>query len=154
MAKIFKTTKDVADTIEDVFGSTGLDAFLNLRIMSLTKAKDIVKITKASAATEFLTNSDCTIQVFVYEAAFDRLTDPQKVKLIEGAFSNVYYDSEKDKVSVDNSQYGEILRMRQKYEDYVDLIETGQLLIQQIDEEEKERKAAEKEAKKNNQQAE
>lgn len=150
MAKIFKTTDDVAKMVHAAFDETHLDVFgVGIRVMSLTKSKDVVKISKANAATEFLTNSDGMLQVFIYEEAFDRLSDLGKLKLLEGAFSNVSYDTEKDKLLIDSSQYGEIIRMRQKYPDYLDVIETSQLVMQQIEDEEKERKAQEKEAKKN-----
>ena len=87
--------------------------------------------------------------MIIYEDALDRLTDKLKEDLIEGALSNVSYDSEKDKLNVDNSQYGEILRMRIKHDDYLDTIETSLITIEAIAEEEKERKREEKEAKKN-----
>ena len=68
--------------------------------------------------------------------------------MIEGALSNAYYDSEKDKLNIDNSPFGEVIRMSKKYPNYIQDLETVQLTIEQIIEEEKERKAAEREAKK------
>ena len=87
--------------------------------------------------------------MIIYEDALDRLTDKMKEDLIEGALSKVSYDSEKDRLTVDNSQYGELLRMRIKHDDYLDTIETSLMTIEDIAEEEKERKREEKEAKKN-----
>ena len=49
---------------------------------------------------------------------------------------------------VDSSRYGEMLRMRRKLPNYIDILEEGQLVIEQIADEEKERKEAEKEEKK------
>lgn len=83
----------------------------------------------------------------MYEEAFDRLNDEQKRKLMEGVLSNVSYDTEKEKLNIDNSRYGEAIRMRRKYSDYGDIIETSVLVIEEIQEEEKQRKEEEKERK-------
>ena len=107
-----------------------------------------MKISRANATTEYLTNSDDLITLFVFEQAFDRLSDEQKNLLMEGVFSNVAYDTEKDKLIVDNSRYGEFIRMRRKYENYGDVIEVSTMMIEEIAEEEKRRKEEEKLAKK------
>lgn len=149
MAKIFETSADIKELADEVFENTGLSSIgIRLKVMSLTKSNTIAKTMKPSATTEFLTHGDGTVHLFIYETAFDRLTDDIKKKLLEGSLSNVDYDTEKDRLSVDNSQYGELIRMKRKYPDYPDTIETAQLVIEQVEEEERERKAAEKEMKK------
>lgn len=154
MAKIFETSQDIAELAHSKFEDTGLPQMgMNLKVMSLTKAKDILKVGRANATTEFLTNKSDIVTLFIYEEAFDRLSDEMKSKLMEGALSNVSYDTEKDKLLIDNTKYGEFIRMRRKYVDYGDIIETSTLVIEQIAEEEKQRKEEEKarkaEAKKN-----
>ena len=149
MAKLFETSEDIVELAESKFEETGLAQIgINLRIMSVSKAKDILKISRANATTEYLTNSDDLITLFVFEQAFDRLSDEQKNLLMEGVFSNVAYDTEKDKLIVDNSRYGEFIRMRRKYENYGDIIEVSTMMIEEIAEEEKRRKEEEKLAKK------
>ena len=149
MAKLFETSEDIVELAESKFEETGLAQIgINLRIMSVSKAKDILKISRAKATTEYLTNSDDLITLFVFEQAFDRLSDEQKNLLMEGVFSNVAYDTEKDKLIVDNSRYGEFIRMRRKYENYGDIIEVSTMMIEEIAEEEKRRKEEEKLAKK------
>ena len=149
MSKIFSTSPDIVEMAMDEFEKTGLPQVgLILRVMSLKKANAAVKVSKASAPTEFLTKGEGTIQMFIYEEVFNKLSDNDKKMLLEGALSNVSYDSEHDKINVDNSQYGEVLRMRQKYSNYLDLIESSLIAIEQIAEEEKERKLAERESKK------
>lgn len=149
MAKLFETSEDIVELAENKFEETGLAQIgINLRIMSVPKAKDILKISRANATTEYLTNSDDLITLFVFEQAFDRLSDEQKNLLMEGVFSNVAYDTEKDKLIVDNSRYGEFIRMRRKYENYGDIIEVSTMVIEEIAEEEKRRKEEEKLAKK------
>ena len=151
MGKVFKTSEDIADRIIDEFNNIGLAQYgINIRIMSKRKAPEIIKVTKANDTLEYAMGEDDLICVYVYEDAFDRLGDTEKQKkLIEMAFSVVSYDSEKDKIIVDNNPLHPIFNMRRKYgEEALDLAETADLLIAQIEEEEKERKKAMKENKK------
>lgn len=150
MAKIFETNDDVVELIENKWGETGLDAYgLNLKIMSVAKAKDIVKVSKASATTEFLTKKQDMIQVFVYEAALERLPIDVQNRLVEMAMTNVAFDNEKGKVLIETNPYAQIFAMRRKYgETAINDLEIANTVMQQLVEEEKERKQAEKEAKK------
>jgi hypothetical protein len=149
MAKLFKTSEDIVQMAEDKFEETSLPQIgINLKVISMTKANEVLKVSKASATTEFLTKSSDMVTLFVYEDAFDRLTDEQKYKLMEGALSNISFDSEKDKLNVDNSRYGEFIRMRRKYEDYGDIIEESIMVIEQLADEEKRAKEEERAAKK------
>jgi hypothetical protein len=102
-------------------------------------------VSRANATTQFLTNKD--VILVIYEEAFDRLSDEFKNKLMEGVISNVSYDTEKDRLNVEGDIAKELFRMRKKYENYVDVMETAYLIIQQIEDEEKERKEAEKQRK-------
>lgn len=141
--KLFKTSEDIAEQIQDIFENTGLPQVgVNLKIISTTKAKNAIKVSKASAREQYLTNKD--IIMTVYEEAFDRLSDEIKEKLIEGNLSCVTYDTEKDKLNVDGDIAKEIFRMRKKYENYVDILEASYIVIDEIEEEEKQRKEEEK----------
>lgn len=143
--KLFETASDIVELANNKFEETSLPQMgINLKVISITKAKDILKAARANATTEFLTKNRDVITLFVYEEAFERLTDEMKEKLMEGVLSNVSYDMEKDKLNVDNSKYGEFIRMRRKYADYGDVIETSVMVIEQIIEEEKQRKEEEK----------
>lgn len=143
MAKFFETSSDVQELIQDKFELTTLPQIgINLKVLSITKAKQIVKASRANATTQFLTNKDVILTV--YEDALDRLSDEFKEKIIEGALSNIAYDAEKDKISVEGDFAKELFRMRKKYPNYVDIAETSYMVIEQIEEEEKQRKEDEK----------
>ena len=149
MSKIFKTDEAIVDLARDKFEETGLSQLgVNLKVMSVTKAKQPLKISRANATTEYLIKDSDVITLFVYEDVFDRLTDDYKELLMEGALSNVSYDTEKERILIDNGQYSELLRMRRKYPNYVDVVETAQLIMDDIVEEEKRKKEEEREAKK------
>ncbi len=140
---IFETDKDIIELASRKFEETSLPQMgVQLKVISVTKAKNILKISKAGATMQYLTKKD--VILVVYEEAFDRLTDEHKEKLLEGAFSNVDFDTERDKINVENDIAKEIFRMRRKYNDYVDIMEASYVIVSQIEEEEKERKEAEK----------
>jgi hypothetical protein len=67
---------------------------------------------------------------------------------MEGAISNISYDTDKDKLNVESDFAREIFRMRRKYQNYVDVAEESYIVIETIEEEEKQRKEAERLAKK------
>ena len=143
MAKIFETAADIAELAQDKFEDTGLAQMgINLKVLSVTKSKSVLKVSRANATTHFLTDKD--VILVVYEEAFDRLSDEFKNKLMEGAISNIAYDAEKDKLNVESDIAKEMFRMRRKYENYVDMVETSYLVVDQIEDEERRRKEEEK----------
>lgn len=143
MAKLFETAADIAELAQEKFEDTGLAQMgINLKVLSTTKAKNVLKVSRASATTHYLTDKD--IILVIYEEAFDRLSDEFKSELMEGAFSNVSYDSEKDKLNVEGDIAKEMFRMRRQHENYVDVMETSYLVIEQIEDEEKRKKEEEK----------
>lgn len=143
MAKIFETSQDIAELAQDKFEETGLPQMgINLKVLSITKSKNVLKVSRANATTHFLTDKD--VILVVYEEAFDRLSDEFKNKLMEGAISNISYDTEKDKLNVESDIAKEIFRMRRQHENYVDVVETSYLVVEQIEDEEKRRKEEEK----------
>ena len=155
--KFFETSSDIAELCQAKWEETGLAQIgIELKLISVTKAKNVLKASKAGATINYLTKKDALI--VIYEEAFDRLSDEYKEKLIEGCLSNITYNDERDKINVESDIAKELFRMRRKYENYVDIMEASYIVINQIEEEEKERKEAEKaqkaaarEAKKKNQ---
>lgn len=150
MGKYFTTSDDIAEIVNRKFQETGLSGYgVNLKTLSVKKAKEVVKVSKASAATEFIAKKDDMVQLFIYEEVFDRLPDEVKDMLIEMALSNVSYDVDKDKLNVDTNPFNQIFSMRNKYGNVIlDNLELSSMLILQVEEEERERKQAEREAKK------
>lgn len=147
MSKFFETSQDIKDLAQEKWEDTGLAQMgIDLKLISTPKAKTILKVQRANATTHFLTKKDLILIVF--EEAFDRLTDEYKNLLMEGAISNIFYDSEKDKLNVESDFSREIFRMRKKYPNYVDVAETSYAIVEVIEEEEKRRKENERLAKK------
>lgn len=151
MAKFFKTNDEVVEFIENKFRELELNSYgLTLQLMSTNKAKEIVKLSKANSKTEFILGKNDIIQVEVFEAAFERLSEEAKHSLTEMMFSNISFDLDKDKMEIDTNPYNQIFRMRQKYGNIIlDHMELASLVMSQIAEEEQAAKDALKEAKKN-----
>lgn len=155
--KIYETSADIAELCQAKWEETGLAQMgIELKLLSVTKSKNVLKASKAGATINYLTKKDAFL--IIYEEAFDRLSDEYKERILEGALSNISYDTDKDKLNVETDIAKELFRMRRKYENYIDIMEASYLVINQIEEEEKERKEAEKakkaaarEAKKKNQ---
>lgn len=135
MSRIFETDKDIANLVEERFSATGLDTIgLNLRVMSVTKQRDVVKANKATDATEFLIDTHGTVQVFVYEGVFSTLDEETQKFLIDMALSNISYNSEKDKIVVESNPYVSLFGMRKKFGDRADeLLEASYLAIKQFE---------------------
>ena len=137
MAKFFETSQDIAELVQSKWENTGLAQMgIELKLISVTKAKNVLKASKAGATINYLTKKDAFL--IIYEEAFDRLSDEYKERIIEGALSNISYDTDKDKLNVETDIAKELFRMRRKYENYVDIMEASYLVINQIEEEEKE----------------
>lgn len=150
--KIFSSSEDVQNIMQESFANTGLNSYgVTLRVMSVSKSKSVLKLTKASPTTEFLVDKSSILQVYVYEAAFERLPEESKHLLIEMMFSSVSYDLDKDKLVIDTNPLHQIFSMRRKYkdnfDDVLDKIELGDAIILEIEDELKAQKEAERELK-------
>lgn len=160
MAKLFKTSDDVYEFITNEWEQTDASKIgVRLKVISTSKARQILKLSKVSATTEYLIREQDVITLVVYEDAWDKLPDVDKVLLLRGLFSVVSYDTEKERIVIDNRPYADLFNMRHSKDangnEYLDkydnTLETCSLLLQQIEEQEKEekmRKAEEKKAKK------
>ena len=145
--KLFETSDEIKNLIYDEWEKTGLAQMgIELKVISTPKAKTILKANRANATTNFLTKQDVIVTVF--EEAFCRLTDEHKSLLVAGLLSGIYYDTEKDRLNVENDFAKEIFRMRRKYPNYVDVAEESYIIIEQIEDEERRRKEEERLAKK------
>jgi hypothetical protein len=143
MAKFFETSQDIAELAQIKWEETGLAQMgINLKVISVTKSKNILKASKAGATIQYLTKKDAIL--VIYEEAFDRLSDEYKEKLMEGAISNISYDTEKDKLNVESDIAKEIFRMRRKFDNYTDIMEASYIVMEEIEDEERRRKEEEK----------
>ena len=157
MAKLFKTSDDIYEFITNEWSNTDNSKIgVRLKVISTQKAKQILKLSKASATTEYLIREQDVLTLVVYEEAWDRLSEMNKILLLKGIFSVVSYDTEKERLIIDNRPYADLFNMRHtkdangnEYLDkYDNALETCALLLQQIEDEQKQAKEEEKARKK------
>lgn len=153
---LFKTNEDIQQEIEDILLRKSkwiYEVGLKIEMMSTDKGKEIIKMTKANPATEFIANKDDenakygggVIIMCIYEEAWDRLNEDNKEKIVELAMVGVSYDMEKGKLMVCSDSVRNAIALCQKYGyDAMQIVETAYLVISQIKEDEKEKKEAEK----------
>ena len=133
MAKLFKTSEDIYEFITNEWENTSaLHIGVILKVISTPKAKQIFKLSKASATTEYLLREQDVITLTVYEEAFDRLSDLYKTLLVKGVFSVVSYDDEKERILIDNRPYADLFNMRHaKDANGNDMVITMTMLLKQ-----------------------
>jgi hypothetical protein len=153
MAKFFELTEENQALVDDVFQDTGMCNYMNLKMVGVSKAKELIKVSKANPLAEYVGKCPDTIVCAIYEDAFDRLDEETKRLLIIDAFGVVFYDNEKDKISIGAPQIVVTVAGRQRFgDDLINAAEAGVLAIQQVEDERRERKEIEKANKKKDKQ--
>ena len=141
MAKFVELHED----LEAIF-RTAIDAVESLREVTITligneRAKDIFKITKANDLLKFRTNDD--IIIVVNEKSFEQLPPEFQRIVADEAITYISYNSEDDKVSVNQPDFTAHTGVLRKY---------GFELIERVRESVKSLYDAEKEAEEANKQ--
>jgi hypothetical protein len=149
MTKYFELNEENQEIFDTIWEENGMFNYIDLKLLGVPKAKELIKVQKTNAQAEYLGKCPDSIICTVYEQAFDRLDEKGKKMLAEDALAQVSYDFEKDKINVGVPQIVITVGGRAKYgEELLNYAETGVLAIQQIAEEEAEKKAAARQAKK------
>lgn len=150
MAKLTMASPDLEKLVHEVAQEMGLTQMgVEFQALNAKKAKEIVKVSKANEVTEILSDKENLVVVIAYEEAFDRVDEKTRWMWIRMALDCVSYDPEKDKISLSTPTITVPLGFYQKYGNVaVQNAELALLTIQQIQDEEKQRKEAEKALKK------
>lgn len=148
MSKLGKLSDETNDMVMELASEMGLENFIIVEPMAVQKSKQLIKISKANPTTEFLTKKLDTVCLYIYEEAFLRLEEAQRKLLLRDAMCTIAYDAEKDKIIIGAPSITVTIGGRAKYgDDLINAAETAVWAIQQIADEEKAKKEAEKEAK-------
>ena len=159
MGKLYETSDSIKDFIEEIISKeTTLDRYITWRILSNDKQKELIKVAKSSAVTEYFAKMCDSIIIYVNEEVFDRMA-PQNVNdvdyrklVIEDALATVEIIENETtgnmKIQIAKPQICITGGGYQKYgENLVRAAEVASYAFAQIKEEEKARKEAEKEKK-------
>lgn len=145
MSKLGKLSDETNDMVMELASEMGLENFIIVEPMAVQKSKQLIKISKANPTTEFLTKKPDTVCLYIYEEAFLRLEEAQRKLLLQDAMATIAYDGEKDKIVLGAPSITVTIGGRAKYgDDLINAAETAVWAIQQIAEEEKAKKEAEK----------
>ena len=142
---------EYAELIKKVATELSLSRYVDIQPRYLAKPlkNNVGGVWKWNDVSATLTDKDNTIVVGIYGEAFDRVDEETREFWVRSLLNQIAYDFDKDKICINKDlitmplsiyqQYGNIAMQKKELE-----IHTINMLI----EEEKERKAAEKEAKK------
>ena len=149
MAKLSQVSQETQELVDKVVEESGLVHFMNIKCLSITKQKQVVKVSRANATTEYFGNCPDTVILYIFESVLDRLTDEQKELVIRDAVNQIFFDSDKDKIIIKPPQICATVKKKKKWGNkLIDTLETCVHVMEEIEEEEKERKEAEKNKKK------
>lgn len=160
MSKLHETSEDITKFIEKIIDrKTTLSGVITWRILSDETQKELIKITKSSAVTEYFAKMSDSIIIYVNEVLFDKLK-PTNVDgidyrqlLIEDALATVQLqENEKTgliKIIIAKPQICITSNGYSKFgENLVHAAETVVMAYEQLVEEEKQRKIEAKEMQK------
>lgn len=153
MAKTLSSaSEEYVKLVKEAVAESGLDRMgVDFQVFNLIKASNsVTKIMKANEITELMTNRDDLVIVGIYERAFDLVDDKTKRMWLESALSQVSYDSEKGKILIGKEPTITVtLGFYHKYDNIaVQMAELEQLTLQQIKDEDEEKKEQQKALKK------
>lgn len=159
MGKLTETSGDIVQFIENIISkNTDLERYITWRILSDDKQKELIKIAKSSAVTEYFAKMRDSIIIYVNEEIFDRM-QPENINdvdyralVIEDALVNVQIIENENNGNM-NIKIGkpQICITGDGYAKYGEQLahaaETASMAFAQIVEERKAAKEAEKEKK-------
>lgn len=150
MSKFCSLTEENAELIRKIAEDTGMYQFMHIEGIGVPKAKDLITVKRETTVTEYKTKKPDTVNVFIYERAFDMLDDDNKEILLRDAFNNINYDSEKDKILIGAPRITVTIDGRAKWGNkLINAAESGVLIMQKIEQDEKEKRQQELEEKRN-----
>lgn len=142
-------SEDVKEVLDEVIGKTNLENYMNIYYYSVEKQKGVIKVSKLNPLGEAVSRKPQTVVITVRETIFERLNPNQQQMLVEDAINQIHYDEEKDKIAIEAPEITMTDACWRKYgAELANTYETCLLTAQQMEEEEKEAKAAAKEARK------
>ena len=86
---------------------------VNIKILAQNRLKEIAKVVKANDLVKHMTNED--IIILLNEQIFEQLDDEQKLMVIEEQVAKIYYDDEKEKLSIVNPDVNTFSLLLRKY---------------------------------------
>lgn len=86
---------------------------VNIKILAQNRLKEIGKVVKANDLVKHMTNED--IIILLNEQIFEQLEDEQKLMVVEELIARVYFDDEKDKITIVSPDVNTFSLLLRKY---------------------------------------
>lgn len=100
MAKVEKANEEIIEIVNNIIVETFGKGFITTKIVSSSDQKTLIKIKKANPIIEYFVNAENCIIITINEILFYQLSDEQRKLIILNELEGVYYDTEKDKLIV------------------------------------------------------
>ena len=142
--------EDLKKRVLEIASEMGIgNSVIKIEPILLKKSKkEIGQVIKGNDLTELYTGRNDIVAVALYEEAFDRVTEDVRDMWIRSLLNQVSYDMDKDKIVITKPELNIPIGIYQKYGDTaVKDAELAVHTVNQIIEEEKQRKAEVKAAK-------
>lgn len=149
-----KYARDLDEALErkvkDLANAAGFrEMGITVEPIRLKSKKSYGEVIKANELVTLFTGDSDILCVAVNEELFDNLDDQSQNVLIELLLSQVWYDSEKEKIVITKPELNVSIGMYNKYKEIaVQKLELAYYTLQQLEEKRKEEKARKKEAAK------
>ena len=148
-----KYSRELDETLErkvkDLANAAGFrEMGITVEPIRLNSKKSYGEVIKANELVTLFTGDADMICIAVNEELFENLDEQSQDVLIESLLSQVFYDSEKEKISIIKPELNVGLGMYHKYKEVaVQKLELAYYTLQQLEEKRKEEKAAKKAAR-------
>jgi hypothetical protein len=138
MAKFEEVFQDTQALFNNFMGQIENLSGVNIKILAQNRLKEIGKVVKANDLVKHMTNED--IIILLNEQIFEQLDGEQKLMVVEELIARIYFDAEKEKLSIvspDVNTFSLLLR-KYGYDKYEVLHESIKALFSQESETEAE----------------
>jgi hypothetical protein len=144
-----QANQEIVNIVKEVVTQMDLSQTIKFNVLTTDKSKKIVKFIKVNKVTEKVSDKDNLIVVVINDKAFERLDDDTKYELVRMSLEPISYDFEKDKINTKTPMIEIPLSYYQKHGDKASkLAELEIYTMQQIEDEEEQKKLEEKLRKK------
>jgi hypothetical protein len=99
MAKFEDPFQDTKNIFEALISKANLDNFINIKVLTNNRQKEIGKVVKANDLVKHMTNED--VVIILNEAIFEMLEDDQKNLVADEILAGIHFDSEADKIIIE-----------------------------------------------------
>jgi len=113
MAKFEEVFQDTQALFNNFIGQIDNLNGINIKILAQNRLKEIGKVVKANDLVKHMTNED--IIILLNEQIFEQLDEEQKIMVVEELTARIYFDDEKDKITIVSPDVNTFSLLLRKY---------------------------------------